>query len=386
MSAMSLTNRHLDKLASWRHRNTRDFIINTSPGECRGILSPHQMTTHGTVTRSSPGGAMWGFRTIALVLLVVMITVVGAAQTTAAQNNVQQRLQDKLDIQALIVRYGTALYTLDADAYAGVFTTDAELDVTGNVRKGRQQIREIVTGLQRSRDENKAKGTPSAALYHVISNTTIEIIKNDEARHRSYWQTVRVGPNNQVNVGAIGQYEDVIVKSAGQWLIRSRKITPFTDGNPAPAAHGRPAPVHPSPAVRLQGLEDMEEIRTLLLDYGRFLDSRDLVAYSRLFAKDGEWVGGFGSARGPEEILAFMQKNLGTGPNRGNTYHILSNFEIVPDRDSATAWSRWTFVTPGADGKPVISQAGRYDDVLVREDGRWRFKRRVASNDIPAPR
>jgi uncharacterized protein (TIGR02246 family) len=330
---------------------------------------------------------MWGFRTIALVLLVVMITGVGAAQTSAAQDNAQQRLQDKLDIQALIVRYGTALDTLDADAYAGVFTTDAELDVAGNVRKGRQQIREIVTSLQRSRDENKAKGTPSPVLYHVISNTAIEILNNDEARHRSYWQTVRVGPNNQVTVGAIGQYEDVIVKRAGQWLIRSRKITPFTDGITAAAAQAaRPAPADASPAVRLQRLEDMEEIRTLLLDYGRFLDSRDLVAYSRLFAKDGEWVGGFGSARGPEEILAFMQKNLGTGPNRGNTYHILSNFEIAADRDSATAWSRWTFITPGADGKPVISQAGRYDDVLVREDGRWRFKRRVASNDIPAPR
>jgi uncharacterized protein (TIGR02246 family) len=323
---------------------------------------------------------MWGFRTIASVLLVVMITVVGAAQ-----NNTQQKLQDKLDIQALIVRYGTALDTLDADAYAGVFTPDAELDVAGNVRKGRQQIREIVTGLQRTRDDNKAKGTSSPALYHVISNTTIDILNNGEARHRSYWQTVRVGPNTQVTVGAMGQYEDVIVKRDGQWLIRSRKITPFTAGNTAPSA-AQPAPADTSAAVRLQRLEDMEEIRTLLLDYGRFLDLRDLPAYSRLFAKDGEWVGGFGSVRGPQEILAFMQKNLGTGPNRGNTFHILSNFEITVDRDSATAWSRWTFITPGADGKPVLSQAGRYDDVLVREDGHWRFKRRVASNDIPAPK
>ena len=53
--------------------------------------------------------------------------------------------------------------------------------------------------------------------------------------------------------------------------------------------------------------------------------------------------------------------------------------------DTATAWSRWTFIVPAADGKPVISQAGRYDDTLVRENGRWRFKRRTASNDIPAP-
>jgi len=319
-------------------------------------------------------------RFIASVLLVVLISVVGTAQSTATQNNAQ-RLQDKLDIQSLIVRYGTALDTLDADMYAGVFTTDAELDVAGNVRKGRQQIREIVTGLQKTRDENKAKGTASPALRHVISNTAIEIVNNNEAHHRSYWQTVRVGPSSQVTVGAIGQYEDVIVKRDGQWLIRSRKITPFTDGSTAAATA---APAARDANTRLQQLEDKEEIRTLLLDYGRFLDLRDLVAYSRLFAKDGEWVGGFGSVRGPQEILAFMQKNLGTGPNRGNTFHILSNFEIVVDRDSATAWSRWTFITPGADGKPVLSQAGRYDDVLVREDGHWRFKRRVASNDIPA--
>lgn len=148
----------------------------------------------------------------------------------------------------------------------------------------------------------------------------------------------------------------------------------------------RPSAADTSLAARLQRLQDMEEIRTLLLDYGRFLDSRDLVAYSRLFAKDGEWVGGFGSARGPDEILAFMRKNLGTGPNSNNTFHILSNFEIVTDRDTATAWSRWTYITPGTDGKPVVSQAGRYDDVLVRENGRWKFKRRVASNDIPAPK
>jgi hypothetical protein len=142
----------------------------------------------------------------------------------------------------------------------------------------------------------------------------------------------------------------------------------------------------PSIAARLQRLEDIEEIRVLLTDYGRFLDSRDLPAYSRLFARDGEWVGGFGSATGPADILAFMQKNLGTGPNRNNSYHILSNFEIDVKGESATAWSRWTFIVPAADGKPVISQAGRYDDTLIREEGRWKFKRRVASNDIPAPK
>jgi len=137
-------------------------------------------------------------------------------------------------------------------------------------------------------------------------------------------------------------------------------------------------------AVRVQRLEDIQEIQGVLLDYGRYLDARDFAAYSRLFAKDGEWVGGFGTVQGPAAIQAFMEKNI-TGPNRGNTFHILSNFKIDVHGDTATAWSRWTFVTPGADKKPAISQAGRYDDTFVRENGRWKFKRRTASNDIPVP-
>ena len=45
----------------------------------------------------------------------------------------------------------------------------------------------------------------------------------------SYWQTIRVGANNQIIVGAIGRYDDELVKRDGRWLIRSRKIMPFTN-------------------------------------------------------------------------------------------------------------------------------------------------------------
>jgi hypothetical protein len=145
----------------------------------------------------------------------------------------------------------------------------------------------------------------------------------------------------------------------------------------------QPARNDVSLAARVQRLEDIEEIHKVLLDYGRYLDARDFAAYSRLFAKDGEWAGGFGAVQGPAAIQAFMEKNI-TGPNRGNTYHLLTNFEVEVHGDAATAWSRWTYVTPGADNKPAIAQAGHYDDTFVRENGHWKFKRRVASNDIPA--
>jgi ketosteroid isomerase-like protein len=140
-----------------------------------------------------------------------------------------------------------------------------------------------------------------------------------------------------------------------------------------------------SAEARLQRFADKEEIQNVLLEYGRALDSRNFAAYSNLFASDGEWVGGFGSVKGPANIKAFMEKNMGTGANTTNNYHLLSNFVITVTGDTATAWSRWAFVQPQTTGGAVIAQAGRYDDTFVRENGVWKFKKRTASNDTGRP-
>ncbi|HXQ25627.1 MAG TPA: nuclear transport factor 2 family protein [Candidatus Acidoferrales bacterium] len=154
----------------------------------------------------------------------------------------------------------------------------------------------------------------------------------------------------------------------------------------SPVAHAQQGPRSgQSTAARVQRLEDIEEIRNPLIDYGRDLDAHDLAAYSHLFAKDGEWVGGFGLAKGPAAIQAMMEKNLDvTSKNKpGSTYHLLTNFRIDVHGDTATAWSRWSFTVTTADNKPAILYGGHYDDTLVREDGVWKFQRRVAVNDIP---
>jgi uncharacterized protein (TIGR02246 family) len=135
-------------------------------------------------------------------------------------------------------------------------------------------------------------------------------------------------------------------------------------------------------AARLKVFEDKAEIEALLLDYGRYLDSRDFAGYASLFAKDGQWIGGFGTVPAAD-IKAFMEKAMGT-QNTAKNYHLLSNFVITVKGDTATAWSRWAFVVPGQQGA-AIAQAGRYDDELVRENGHWKFKKRVASNDTAGP-
>jgi len=154
---------------------------------------------------------------------------------------------------------------------------------------------------------------------------------------------------------------------------------------PAAAMAQAASPKARSLEERIQRLEDTQEIRDLLTSYGRLLDAHDLAGYSHLFAANGEWVGGFGSAKGPAAIQALMEKNLGANPKGkpGSTYHLLTNFMIDVNGDSATAWSRWSFTVTGADKKPSILYGGHYDDKLIREDGRWKFLRRVAVNDIP---
>jgi uncharacterized protein (TIGR02246 family) len=162
------------------------------------------------------------------------------------------------------------------------------------------------------------------------------------------------------------------VLSVAALLVIGTLLTPI-------AGHAQKEPL----ATKIQRLDDMEEIRTVLVNYGRTLDAHDFGAYSRLFTKDGEWIGGFGSVKGPAAIEAFMAKNVGSPGKSAGTYHLLTNFLIDVHGDTATAWSRWTFVAPGPDKKPAMAQGGRYEDTLVRENGRWKFSRREVFRDIP---
>jgi hypothetical protein len=128
-----------------------------------------------------------------------------------------------------MARYVWTVDSLDADGYVAVFTDDAVIDSNGAISRGRDEIRKIVTGLIARRDDNRAKGLPTANLYHVISNVRITFPRPGEALHQSYWQTVRRDKDGRMTAAAMGRSEDRLVKRNGQWLIQFRKLTVFTD-------------------------------------------------------------------------------------------------------------------------------------------------------------
>jgi len=137
---------------------------------------------------------------------------------------------------------------------------------------------------------------------------------------------------------------------------------------------------------RVQQLEDQEQIRQVLIAYGADLDARDYAGYAALFARDGVWTGGFGSATGPAAIQAMLEKNLGKPApgfiNKSN-FHLMTTMDVHVDGDTATATSRYLFFTASADNKPVPTLAGRYVDEFVREDGRWKIRHRTTHGVIP---
>jgi hypothetical protein len=132
--------------------------------------------------------------------------------------------------------------------------------------------------------------------------------------------------------------------------------------------------------ARLQLLEDKQEIHALLMEYGRTLDARDFAGFERLFAKDAE----YGSARsepvkGPENIRVLLEGQLkkNAAPQPGRDFHLFYNETIDVKGDHATALSKGAFYVRGEGNKLETSALVNYHDDLVREDGRWKFKRRI---------
>ncbi len=137
---------------------------------------------------------------------------------------------------------------------------------------------------------------------------------------------------------------------------------------------------------RIQLVEDRQAILDVLVRYGRLLDEKDLVGYSNLFAEDGVWEGGIGSAVGPsgiQEMLETVYARVDPG-QYGADYHIMSDFEIDIEGDTATSWSRWTWIIEGENGKPTGQRSGHYEDRLAKIDGEWKFKYRLTITELPS--
>ena len=163
-----------------------------------------------------------------MTLAVAALLISPLVSPLAHSRDIQRELEDRVEIAEVMAKYIWTVDSLDADGYVSVFTDDAVIDSNGMLIKGHDEIRKVVTGQIEGNEDKKAKGLPPVRLYHNVFNARISFTGKDEALYQSYWQTLR-RKDNQMVIGGMGRSEDHLVRIHGQWLIKFRKLTVFTE-------------------------------------------------------------------------------------------------------------------------------------------------------------
>jgi uncharacterized protein (TIGR02246 family) len=123
---------------------------------------------------------------------------------------------------------------------------------------------------------------------------------------------------------------------------------------------------------------DYIEIQQLVARYPYAFDTRadNGYALADLFTPDGAFVYRSRTVKGRENLAAFVR---GDSPQQGPLYaHIFStNVIIEPSAEGAIGKAYVVSIDIGEQGKPGgIHGGGHYEDIYVKTQQGWRFKRR----------
>ena len=119
------------------------------------------------------------------------------------------------DCRQLIMDYAWYRDHPDADAYAALFTEDAELSILGETFKGRDAIAQRLTAA-------------SGSTVHLMSTVRITKVDDDSATGVSYVTVYTAppgpGPHTVSGYAAIGEYHDDFQKTDAGWQIKKRVL------------------------------------------------------------------------------------------------------------------------------------------------------------------
>ena len=160
-------------------------------------------------------------------ILIASLCAFVFTSSTLGQDNAA-REKDRAEIEELMWRYTRALDTGDGTTYAATYTVDGQFVAGATATRGREALKKMVDALKEAEVAAKAKGETRAPLYHMETNSWIEFIDKDHARHHAYYLTVSGanGANNPPRVVAAGRSVDHLERVNGKWLIKVRDVAP----------------------------------------------------------------------------------------------------------------------------------------------------------------
>lgn len=158
---------------------------------------------------------------------VVAASLLALASPALAAGPTAQEAQDRVAIAETLARYYYAFDTADPDAYAKVFTPDAQFITNGQVRQsGREALRNSVKGIRewlKMPADQRFQDTRHASYTFFV-----DFESRDRAVAKSYYATLFANPAGGAwQVRDTGYEENTMVKVDGNWLIAKREL--FSD-------------------------------------------------------------------------------------------------------------------------------------------------------------
>ena len=127
--------------------------------------------------------------------------------------------------------------------------------------------------------------------------------------------------------------------------------------------------------------EDRQAIQDLFIRYAFALDGGDVEGVISCFAEDGSLESPVvGIRKGPAEVRAFAEQFAAFNRKGAQLRHILSNFAIDLNGDTARARCYLTNILT-RDGQTILGPPGRYDCTMVRTPKGWLFQHRIVVLD-----
>jgi hypothetical protein len=123
----------------------------------------------------------------------------------------KQKLQDRLDIQALTIRYANALDRGDIEAWLESWADDGIWEGAVGRYEGKQRLAQLPVDL----------GARIQGKRHVMSNFVLSG-EGDEREQRVYM--LIFDKASSANLLATGSYVDIVKKINGQWKFAHRTL------------------------------------------------------------------------------------------------------------------------------------------------------------------